>query len=197
MTVKDKPSGQHVAYKRVSTTEQNSTRQLQDVGVEFDKTFEDKASAKTAKRPQLEACLAHLRGGDTLHVHSIDRLARNLMDLQRIVTDLNERGVAVRFHKEGLTFDGRDDALGKLMLQMMGAFAEFERTLIRERQREGIEAAKKAGKYKGRKPSLTPEQEDELRSRAAAGKESRTALAAAFGVSRQTIYRVINKEQAA
>lgn len=191
MTIKDKPSGQQVAYMRVSTSEQSTARQLQDTGVNFDAVYEEKASAGSTKRPELQACLNHLRAGDTLHVHSIDRLARNLMDLQRIVDDLNARGITVRFHKEGLAFTGQNDHIGKLMLQMMGAFAEFERAIIRERQREGIEKAKQKGVYKGRKPNLNATQVEELKKRYLAGGQTRTALATEFGISRQTLYRLV------
>ena len=190
MTTKTTPTGQHVAYIRVSSEDQNTARQLQGVGIVFDETFEEKASAKDTKRPQLDACMRHLRKGDTLHVHSIDRLARNLMDLQGIVSDLTGKGVAVRFHKERLTFDGHDDAIGKLMLQMMGAFAEFERALIRERQREGIAAAKRAGKRIGRPAALTPIQIVEIREKASTG-QTKAALAREYGVNRQTIYKAL------
>lgn len=190
MTTKSTPTGQHVAYIRVSTVDQSTNRQLRDTGIAFDERFTEKVSAKDTKRPQLEACLRHLRRGDTLHVHSIDRLARNLMDLQGIVQDLTGRGVTVEFHKERLTFDGHGDAMGKLMLQMMGAFAEFERSLIRERQREGIAAAKRSGKAMGRPAALTKAQAQEIRQRAARG-ESKAGLAREYGVHRQTIYNAV------
>jgi DNA invertase Pin-like site-specific DNA recombinase len=178
-------SGQQVGYLRVSTVIQNTSRQLE--GVALDKVFEDRASGKNTDRPQLAACLSHLREGDTLHVHSMDRLCRNLDDLRRIVKDLTGRGVMVRFHKEGLTFTGEDSPMSNLLLSMLGAVAEFERSIILERQREGIAIAKGEGKYKGRKPSLTTVGISELRRRAAAG-EKKAALAREFGVSRETIY---------
>lgn len=177
-----------VGYIRVSTTDQATDRQL--AGINLDKTFTDKLSGKDTNRPQLAACLEWVRGGDTLHVHSIDRLARNLEDLQRLVRQLSGKGVVVRFHKEGLTFRGDEDPMQKLMFQMMGAFAEFERALIRERQREGIAAAKAAGKHLGRKPSLTPDQAQAVREAVAAGEEKAT-VARRFGISRQTLYRVL------
>lgn len=182
--------GQNVGYTRVSTTDQNTARQLD--GIDLDRVFEDKASGSGAdNRKALQACLLHLREGDTLHVHSIDRLARNLMDLQRLVGDLTGRGVGIVFHKENLTFTGAgDDPMQTLMLHMMGAFAQFERSLIRERQREGIAAAKAAGKALGRRPSLTPAQINEARARRAAG-ESATDLAKAYGVSRATMYSAL------
>lgn len=181
-------SGQQVAYLRVSTLLQNTARQLD--GVLLDKVFEDKASGKNTERPQLTACLAHLREGDTLHVHSMDRLCRNLDDLRRIVKDLTCRGVVVRFHKEGLSFTGEDSPMSNLLLSMLGAVAEFERSIILERQREGIQIAKGEGKYKGRKPSLTTERVLELQRRAGAG-EKKAALAREFGISRETVYTYV------
>src|SRR5271170_1308541 len=178
--------GKKVGYIRVSTVDQNTGRQLD--GADLDKTFTDKASGKDAKRPQLQAALDYLRDGDVLIVHSMDRLARNLDDLRRIVTELTGRGVQVQFVKEGMVFTGEDSAMSKLLLSVMGAFAEFERSLLGERQREGIALAKKAGVYKGRKPSLTAERANELRARVAAG-EKKAALAREFEISRETLYQ--------
>jgi DNA invertase Pin-like site-specific DNA recombinase len=186
-------TGQNVGYVRVSTLIQNTSRQLD--GVSLHKTFEDKLSGKNIDRPQLTACLAHLREGDMLHVHSMDRLCRNLDDLRRIVKELTSRGVVVRFHKEGLTFTGEDSPMSNLLLSMLGAVAEFERSIILERQREGIQIAKGEGKYRGRKPSLTVERVLELRRRSAAG-ERKTALAREFGISRETVYTYIKSEDA-
>ena len=187
-------TGEHIGYIRVSTLYQDTERQLD--GVHLDKVFTDKVSAKDAKRPALGECLDYLRAEDTLHIHSIDRLARNLRDLQDIVSGLVDRGIHVRFEKEGLDLkaNGKANPMTKLMLHMMGAFAEFERELILERQREGIELAKKAGKYKGRKRSLDEDQGKELVRRALAG-ESKAALAREFGVSRQVVYDYIRREQ--
>jgi DNA invertase Pin-like site-specific DNA recombinase len=181
-------NGQNVGYIRVSTSDQNTARQLD--GVALDRSFTDAASGKNADRPQLAACLAHLREGDTLHAHSMDRLARNLDDLRRIVRELNESGVVVQFHKESLTFTGQDSPMANLLLSMLGAVAEFERSLIRERQREGIALAKADGRYKGRKPALTGEKLAALRQRVGSG-ESKSALALEFGVSRQTLYKAM------
>lgn len=185
------PKGQAVGYVRVSSLLQNTARQLD--GVPLDKVFEDWASGKDTRRPKLDACLAHLREGDVLHVHSMDRLARNVDDLRRMVKGLTTRGVAVRFHKEGLTFTGEDSPMSNLLLSMLGAVAEFERALILERQREGIVLARAKGVYKGRKPSLTPEQVVELRRRAAAG-ERKSQLAREFMISRDTVYAYLNPE---
>jgi DNA invertase Pin-like site-specific DNA recombinase len=181
--------GQHVGYIRVSSMEQNTDRQLTDI--ELDKVFQDKASGKDAKRPELERCLNHLRAGDTLHVHSIDRLARNLKDLQEIVETLTNKGVTVKFHKECLTFEGSNNSpMQTLMLQMLGAFAQFERTLIKERQAEGIAAAKARGQKLGAPSKLTPEQIQEIKARAAAG-EDKSKLAKEYAISRPTLYKVI------
>ena len=180
-----------VGYRRVSSADQSTDRQLVDVVL--DRCFEDKTSGKDTKRPSLDECLAYLRDGDELIVHSIDRLARNLHDLERLVNRLNSRGVVVRFVKEGLTFGvGDDSPMARLQLQMMGAFAQFERSLIRDRQREGIAAAKAKGKHLGRYASLSAEQVAEIRRRVVAG-EGKAGLAAKYGVSRQTIYAAIKR----
>jgi DNA invertase Pin-like site-specific DNA recombinase len=177
-----------VAYVRVSSVDQNTERQLEGIqSLSPDKIFTDKCSGKDTNRPQLEAMLSYVREGDTLAVHSLDRLGRNLDDLRRLVTELNGRGVAVQFLKENLTFTGDDNAMSKLLFNMLGSFAEFERSLIRERQREGIALAKKAGVYRGRKPSLTAEQAEDLRKRVASGGK-KAVLAREFGISRETLY---------
>ncbi len=173
---------QQIGYKRVSTVDQSNARQLD--GLTLDRMFEDKASGKDTKRPQLEAALSFVRDGDTLVVHSMDRLARNLDDLRKIVLTLTKRGVKVQFVKESLIFTGEDSPMANLLLSMLGAVAQFERELIRERQREGIAIAKKEGVYKGRQPSLSPERAEQLRARIAAGKANKAELAKQFGISR-------------
>lgn len=185
-------SGQQVGYVRVSSVGQNTARQLD--GVSLHKTFEDKVSGKSLDRPQLRACLEFVREGDTLHIHSMDRLARNLDDLRRIVKDVTNRGVVVRFHKEGLSFTGEDSPMSTLLLSMLGAVAEFERSLIHERQLEGIAIAKAAGKYKGRKPELTPEDMPGIRGRIADG-ETKASIARQLGVSRQTLHSHLKASQ--
>jgi len=172
----------------VSTLDQNIARQLD--GVAVDKTFTDSASGRDVNRPQLAALLGFVRAGDSVIVHSMDRLARNLDDLRRIVRELTAKGVQVQFVKEQLTFTGEDTAMANLLLSVMGAFAEFERQLGKERQREGIALAKKRGAYRGRKRALTDDQVDQLRQRAGAG-ETKTALARTFGVSRETVYQYL------
>ncbi|MYL85335.1 recombinase family protein, partial [Desulfovibrio aerotolerans] len=168
--------------------DQNPERQLEHVQV--DKVFTDKASGKDTRRPQLDALLAFVREGDTVVVHSMDRLARNLDDLRRLVHSLTQRGVRIEFVKESLSFTGEDSPMANLMLSVMGAFAEFERALIRERQREGISLAKQRGAYRGRKKALAPDRVLELRRRAAAG-EKKAPLAREFGISRETLYQYL------
>lgn len=141
-------------------------------------------------RPQLEALVKFVRDGDTIVVHSLDRLARNLDDLRRLVSDLTSRGVSVQFVHEQLTFTGEDSPMANLLLSVMGAFAEFERALIRERQREGIALAKQRGAYRGRRRSLTEDQIDRLVQRAAAG-EPKSLLAREFAISRETVYQYL------
>src|ERR1019366_7198471 len=142
---------QRVAYVRVSSDDQKTERQLE--GEKFDRTFMEKKSGKDTKRPQLEAMIAYVRDGDTIVVHSMDRLARNLGDLLGIVRDLTVRGVKVEFRKESLTFSGDDTPMAKLLLGVIGSVAEFERAIIRERQREGVAIAKRNGAFKGRMPA--------------------------------------------
>jgi DNA invertase Pin-like site-specific DNA recombinase len=178
--------GHTVGYIRVSSVDQNTIRQLD--GIKIDKAFTDKASGKDMKRPQLERALEFLREGDTLVAHSMDRLARTLDDLRKIVLDLTKKGVKVRFVKENLTFTGEDSPMANLLLSMLGAVSQFERELIKERQREGIALAKQRGVYKGRRPSLSPERAAELRKRVAGAKVNKADLAREYGISRAALY---------
>lgn len=180
--------GHRVGYIRVSSFDQNPDRQLE--GMPLDQVFTDRASGKDVQRPQLAALLAFVRIGDTVVVHSMDRLARNLDDLRQIVQQLTGRGIQIQFVKEGLTFTGEDSPMATLLLAVMGAFAEFERALIRERQREGIAVAKQRGIYTGRKKILSPQVVAQLKARAAAG-ESKTQLAREAGISRETLYQYL------
>ncbi len=143
-----------VGYKRVSSLLQNTSRQL--VGVDnIDRIFEDKASGKNIDdRTQLKQMIAFVRDGDTIIVHSMDRLARNLTDLLTLVKQITNKGVTIQFIKENLTFSNSEQhsSINKLLLAIIGSIAEFERELILERQKEGIAQAKLRGVYKGRKP---------------------------------------------
>ncbi|MCL4721338.1 MAG: recombinase family protein [Gammaproteobacteria bacterium] len=180
--------GQRLGYVRVSSFDQHPERQLEQVPV--DRVFTDQASGKDTQRPALAALLAFVREGDTVVVHSMDRLARNLDDLRRMVQGLTRRGVRIEFVQEGLTFTGEDAPMATLMLSVLGAFAEFERALIRERQREGIALAKQRGVYRGRKKALTSAQIAQLKQRIAAG-EPKAQLAREFGISRETLYQYL------
>ncbi|AYJ33015.1 recombinase family protein [Corynebacterium xerosis] len=182
------PTGQRVGYVRVSTADQNAGRQLD--GIALDRVFTDAASGATKDRPELQALLAYVREGDTVYVHSLDRLGRSLRDVQEIIETLTARGVRVDIVTQGLTFTGKNNPMSKLLLQMLGAVAEFELAQIRERQAQGIAKAKAAGRYTGRKPALSPAQIAELRRRADAG-EAKAALARDLGVSRATIYNYL------
>ena len=152
--------------------------------------FEDKASGSTSDRPQLHACLEHLRPGDTLVVHSMDRLARNVRDLLDIVKGLTDRGVRVEFVKEAQVFTGERNPMGDLMLTLLGAVAQFERAILLERQAEGIAIAKTKGMYKGRKP-LDAAKVTELRAEAAKPGAVKAEVAARYGISRETLYKYL------
>lgn len=181
-------NGQRIGYIRVSSLDQPIERQLE--GIQVDKIFTDKASGKDTKRPQLGLLMNFVRVGDTVLVHSMDRLARNLDDLRRIVQTLTSKGVRIEFVKEHLSFTGEDSPMASLMLSVMGAFAEFERALIHERQREGIALAKQRGAYRGRKRSLSEAALRELQQRLAAG-VSKAQVAREFGISRETLYQYL------
>ena len=186
--------GQRIGYVRVSSYDQNAERQLE--GVQLDRVFTDRASGKDTDRPELKALIAYAREGDMIVVHSMDRLARNVDDLRRIVQEQTKRGIRVQFIKENLLFTGEDSPMANLMLTVLGAVAQFERDLIKERQREGIALAKQRGVYRGRKRALSPERVQELRARAAAG-EKKARLASEFGISRETLYQYLRESESA
>jgi DNA invertase Pin-like site-specific DNA recombinase len=185
--------GKVVGYIRVSSVDQNTERQLD--GVHCDKMFTDKCSGKDTDRPQLQAALNYLREGDTLVCHSMDRLSRNLHDLSGLVKRLTADGIAVRFHSQSLTFTGDDDKMAELMLGILGAVAQFERAMIRERQAEGIAKAKKKGVYRGGKAKLDAAQADDLREKAKKA-TNKAALAREYGISRETLYQYLNTGKA-
>ena len=181
-------SGQRIGYVRVSSFDQNPERQLENVPL--DRIFTDKVSGKDTLRPQLEALFTFVRDGDTVVVHSMDRLARNLDDLRRIVKTLTGRCVRIEFVKESLTFTGDDSPMATLMLSVMGAFAEFERVHIRARQREGIVLAQQRGVYQGRKKMLSAGQVTLIRHRVSEG-EAKSQIARDLGISRETLYQYL------
>jgi DNA invertase Pin-like site-specific DNA recombinase len=178
-----------VGYIRVSSNDQNSARQLE--GVAVGKTFIDTLSGKDTQRPQLQELLRFVREGDTVVVHSMDRLARNLDDLRSLVNELTAKKIQVEFVKESLLFTHEQTPMATLLLSMLGAVAEFERAMIRERQREGIALAKARKVYTGRKPTLPPAQVQALRMAASTG-ISKAQLARDFGITRSTVYRYLN-----
>ena len=176
-----------IGYRRVSTHEQNLDRQ--DIG-QLDKVFEEKISGSSAKqRPELQAMIDFAREGDEVIVWSIDRMARDLRDLQSIIQTLLEKQVSITFIAENLSFTASsNDPFAKLQLHLMGAFAEFERSIIRKRQAEGIAKAKARGVYKGRKPTIDVQQILDLR-----GQGLRpTQIAQELGISRVSVYRAMN-----
>jgi DNA invertase Pin-like site-specific DNA recombinase len=180
--------GQQIGYIRVSSVLQNTDRQLD--GAELDRIFTDRLSGKDTKRPELEEMLKFARHGDTVVVHSLDRLARNLDDLRKIVKELTGKGVEIRFVKENLIFTGDDSPIANLMLNVMGGFAEFERSIINERQREGVQIAKANGAYKGRKQEMTDARIAEMKARVSQG-EPKAEIARSMRLSRDTIYRYL------
>lgn len=176
-----------VGYVRVSSLDQNPDRQLEELKTaKVEKFFVDKVSGKDTERP---------REGDTLVVLSLDRLARNLADLLTMVQELTSRGVSVRFLHEKLDFDAGEEAspMAKLMLSLVGAFAEFERSMIKRRQAEGIALAKQRGVYKGRQRSVTNEQIQEIRSLMSIGVPLSSA-ARKVDISRTTAYKYLKTE---
>jgi DNA invertase Pin-like site-specific DNA recombinase len=177
--------GQYVGYIRVSSVGQNTERQENQLtGFTLDKCFTEKVSAKDTNRPALMQMIDFVRGGDTVIVHSMDRFARNLDDLRRFVKQLTGKSVKVQFVKEDLKFTGDDSSMATLLLSVMGAFAEFERSLIRERQMEGIAIANAKGTFKGRKRSMTDEQISMIKLRVETG-DKKAQIARDMGISRE------------
>lgn len=193
---------QTVGYIRVSTAEQNTDRQLD--GIALDRIFTDKMTGSIKDRPQLQAMLDYVRYGDTVVVHSLDRLARSLEDLISIINQLNQKGVSFKSIKDNLTFDGVNNSpMDKFFLHILGAVSELERALIRERQKEGIEKAKKKGVYKGRKSVLTTDTIAQIESLLAERNSSaenyktmsNTDIAKQVGISKSSLYRYLDKRE--
>ncbi len=181
-------TGKRIGYKRVSTAEQNPDRQLE--GIALDKVFIEYASGVTTNRPQLQAMLEYVREDDTIIVHSMDRLARNVKDLRNLIDDLVKRKIAIEFTKENLRFCGDNTPMAYLLLNIMGSIAEFERELIRERQLEGIAIAKRAGKYRREKKVLQGEKIEQINALMLTRK-TKTAIAKELGISRFTLYNYL------
>lgn len=180
--------GKRFGYIRVSTSDQNPDRQLE--GIQLDKKFIDYASAMSLNREQLKALMDYVREDDIVIVHSMDRMARNVFDLRKIVDFFLNKKVEVHFMKENLIFNGQDNALSNLLLSVMGAFAEFEYAFIRERQREGIAIAKQKGTFKGKSKKLNAEKIEILKKEMLTRK-SKAQIAEELGVSRCTLYRYL------
>lgn len=197
--------GENVIYIRVSSIDQNTARQEDALKGLDGKRFIEKASGKSTNRPKLQEMLEYIRAGkdgeagDTIHVYSIDRLARNMEDLNRLVREIVAKGCIIRFHKENLTFgNGENHAMSEFLFNILGSFAQFERSMIRERQMEGIAAAKKKRKRFGRPSKLDERQRQEIIQKRGAG-ATPTTLAREYGVSRTLVYMItgeINRPEA-
>lgn len=187
---------QRVGYKRVGSVDQNTDRQLADLEVPLDKIFEEKISGKDTNRPELQKMLEYIRAGDVVYVHSLDRLARNLSDLLSLVKTITDKGCTIHFVKQHMSFSSEStDPTSKLMLSVMGAVAEFERAIIKERQREGIKIAKEKGRYSsGRPVSMTQEKVNLFLEKKKQGVPL-TKIAKELGVTRQTLYRVMEQKK--
>lgn len=185
----------NIAYIRVSTIEQNEARQIEALEkYNINKWFIEKVSAKdTTHRPQLNQMLEFAREGDTIYIHDFSRLARSTKDLLDIVELLNSKNIALVSNKEALD---TSTPQGKLMLTMLGAIYEFERANMLERQREGIEIAKREGKYKGRKPiTIDSEQFKQGYSKYLNREMTKTQLAKELNVSRPTLDKLIRESK--
>lgn len=188
MTGQKTGRGQVVGYVRVSSADQRTDRQ--DLG-DVDRVFTDHASGSNRDRPGLTEMLGYVREGDQVKVWSMDRLARSLQDLDSLVSTLTSQGVTVEFMKERLCFaPGTTDPYAQFQMHVLGAVAQLERSIIRERQRDGIEKAKARGVYKGRPRVLSPAQVEEGRSLIGTG-VPKAVVARSFGVSRQTLYTAL------
>ena len=186
-------AGKRIGYIRVSSATQNIARQEEQLlPLSLDRVFLDKASGKTLDRPALNQMMSYIRDSDEIYVTSLDRLGRNCNELQSLVKTITDAGATIHFIKEALTFDGDDSSLSKLLLNVMSAFSQFERELIKERQQQGIEIAKANGVYKGRTKSLKPEQVEELKSRVATG-IPKAKIAREMGISRKSLYNYLSE----
>lgn len=187
-----------IGYARCSTDQQDLTAQrdgLIGLGVPANRIYVDHGLTGTNRdRPGLREALAACRDGDTLVVTKLDRLARSLPDARAIADELTARHV--RLSLGGSVYDP-NDAVGRLLFNVLAMVAEFEADLIRLRTKEGMRVAKAKGRLHGRKPKLNPRQEAHLVSLRAAGEHSTAELADLFGVSRPTVYRALQRSRSA
>lgn len=187
-------SSAKIGYARVSSDDQNLARQLEVLKTHNpDKVFTDQVSGKNVERPGFRQMMEYARDGDIIYVVSMDRFARNLKDLLTVTKELQERGVAIHFLKENifLSPEGETSSMSKLILSIMGAVAEFERSLIHERQKEGIRLAVKRGVYKGR-PPVDMKVIDAAQQLLELG-VSKTRVCRKLGISRTTLYKYLKK----
>lgn len=178
---------EHIGYIRVSTVEQNTERQLHNI--KLDKAFIDKCSGKDTNRPALKQLIEYVREGDIIHVHDISRMARNTEDLLRLVKEFTEQGISLKFHKEHLEFNSENSPMQQLMLTMLGGIYQFERSMILERQREGIAIARTKGKYLG-KP-INKALHDRIKELFSQG-VNKTQIAKQLGCTRPTVYKALS-----
>ena len=177
-----------VGYARVSTVGQSLAVQLEKLKQHgCSKIFQEKRSGTTMARPQLERCLEYVREGDVLVITKLDRLARSTLDLHKIVSELNQKGVGFKVLDQSIDTTTKE---GRLMFSILASIAEFETELRKERQMEGIEKAKKSGVQFGRKPKLTAKQVQEMRSKRESGVLIRE-LMAEYGLSKASVYRLL------
>lgn len=184
----------NIAYIRVSTVEQNEARQvegLKQYGI--DRWYTEKKSGKDANRPELQSMIDFAREGDTIYVHDFSRLARSTKDLLGIAEQLKSKGVHLVSHKESLD---TSTATGKLMLTVIAAINEFERANLLERQREGIEEAKKRGVYKGRKEIRIEDSAwEDLYNQYKSRRINKKRFAEQLGVSRPTLDKLLRQRE--
>ena len=186
-------SGQKIGYARVSSKDQNLERQTAALKKEkCFRIFTDTVSGSSTDRPGLDGALDYARPGDQLVVTSMDRLARSLIDLHRLVDELTAQDVSVKFLKESQTYSLNSSPIAKLMLGLLGSVAEFERSIIRERQAEGIARAKARGVYQGRAKALTDEQLAQAREWVIAG-IPKAEVARRLGIGRTTLYSYLTQ----
>ena len=182
--------GRFIGYILISQINHNSDKQLE--GLELGKIFIEKISIQDISRPKLEEMISFSKKGDTIFVHSMDRLARNMDDFYNIINNLVSKGVAVKFVKERLTFSLDDSSIASLPLLAMRAFSEFERILIEQKRCEKIALAKSRGAYQGRKRELSAETVAIIKKSIEKG-QKKSDLARKFGISRETLYRYLDE----
>lgn len=186
-------SGKNLAYVRVSTAEQNEARQLEALkNYNIDKTFIEKVSAKNTDRPQFQEMLEYAREGDTIYVTDFSRLSRSTRDLLGTLEFLLKKGVKVISLKENLDSSSPQ---GRLMITMIGAINQFEREILLERQKEGIEIAKRKGKYKGRKRIEKPNNWDAVIADYMVRKITAKKAMELLGLKTSTFYKFLNEDE--